>query len=71
MVKKINFGEKNYRPPFIGTYKVDILDIFMRRKIDPKTKKIMQEKMTLIKGGPIPCAPSEIAKDRKSVVLSI
>ena len=54
MVKKRNFGETFDRPPFIGTYKVDILDRFKIRKIDPKTNVFMQETMPLIKGGPIP-----------------
>ena len=40
VVKKRNFRETFDRPPFIGTYKVDILDRFKKRKIDPKTKKL-------------------------------
>ena len=65
MVKKRNFGEKIDRPPFIGTYKVDILDRFKRRKIDPKTKKVMQETMPLVNGGPIP----EFLREKISIIL--
>ena len=54
MVKKCNFGKTFDQPPCIGTYKVDILDRFKRRKIDPKTIFFMQETMLLINGGPIP-----------------
>ena len=53
LVRKRNFGETFDRPPFIGIYKVDILYIFKISKIDPKTKKVMQKTMALIKGGPI------------------
>ena len=53
-VKKSNYGETFYRPPFIGTHRVDILDRFKRRKIDPKKKIVMHEKIPLIKVGPMP-----------------
>ena len=41
--KKSNFGETFDWPPFIGKYKVDILDRFKRSKIDPKKKSYAGE----------------------------
>ena len=40
VVKKLHVGETFDQPPFIGTYKVDILDIFKRRNIKPNTEKL-------------------------------
>ena len=52
VVKKRNFSATFDRQPFIAHRNVDIVDRFKRRKLDPQTKKVMQEKETFVTGGP-------------------
>ena len=52
IVKKRNFSATFDRQPFIAHRNVDIVDRFKRRKLDPQTKKVMQEKEAFVTGGP-------------------
>ena len=43
MVKKRNYAHVFDRSPFVGTIKVDKLDRYKRRRVNPVTKKVLRE----------------------------